>query len=95
MARTAKTPAQKAANKAESKRDKFVRLATARTNKALKAIQQIGGLANKNSYDFATADATAVVDALTGAMTNVQTKFDNALSNKPVTAVEGFKLPGA
>lgn len=58
MANTPATPV------VETKREKFVRLATARMNKALAAIAQIRGLTNKSLYDFTDADAEAIGKAL-------------------------------
>lgn len=53
-----------AAATTETKREKFVRLAQARTNKALAAIAQLRGLTNKSLYDFTDADADAIGKAL-------------------------------
>ena len=40
----------------ETKRDKFVRLAEARTNKTIKMIQLLGNLSDKRSYEFSDKD---------------------------------------
>ena len=39
-----------------SKREKFVRLATGRVNKAIKEIQLIGNLSNRTYYEYSNAD---------------------------------------
>ena len=40
----------------ESKRERFVRLAEARTNKILKMIELLGNLSNKSSYEYTEED---------------------------------------
>lgn len=41
----------------ETKRDKFVRLDDARTNKALDQIRQISNLSDRSTYEFTEDDA--------------------------------------
>lgn len=48
-----------------SKREKFVRLAEARTAKAIQAIRVIGKLGNRAAYDFDEADVRKIAAALT------------------------------
>jgi hypothetical protein len=50
--------------KRETRRDKFVRLAETRTEKALDALRLIGNLSNRSNYDYTTADVAAIFDAL-------------------------------
>ena len=50
--------------KNESKRDKFVRLAENRTNKAIEMIRLLGNLANKSSYDYTRTDVEKIFKAL-------------------------------
>lgn len=40
----------------ESKREKFVRLAEARTNKIIDMIRLLGNCSNKSNYDYTDAD---------------------------------------
>ena len=54
----------KAAGKAENRREKFVKLATARTKNAIKAIRIIGKLGNKNAYEYSDADVKRIASAL-------------------------------
>ena len=46
------------------KRKKFVELAEARVNRAIKDIRLIGNLANKNSYEYSEDDAKKVFRAI-------------------------------
>jgi ribosomal protein L7/L12 len=54
----------KATGKAGNKREKFVKLATARTKNAIKAIRIIGKLGNKNAYEYGDADVKRIASAL-------------------------------
>lgn len=58
----ARDDAKKAA--AESKRDRFVRLAESRTSNAIRAIRTIGKLGNKAQYDFDESDIRKIAGAL-------------------------------
>ena len=42
--------------KTESKRDKFVRIAEARTNKILNMVELLGNCSNSNIYKYTTSD---------------------------------------
>lgn len=48
----------------ESDRDKFVRLATARVNKAIKSLKLIGNLSNRSNYSYTKADIEKIFRAL-------------------------------
>ena len=48
----------------ESKRDKFVRLAEARTNKIIKMIELLGNLSNKSSYEYSEEDINLIYDRI-------------------------------
>ena len=48
----------------ESPRDRFVRLATTRVNKALKAIALIGNLSERSNYSYAPDDVAKIFAAL-------------------------------
>ncbi len=48
----------------EEKRAKFVRLAEARTNKAIHAIRVIGNLSNRASYSYTADDVEQIFGAL-------------------------------
>lgn len=57
------------------KRQKFVDLAEARVNKALKDIQLIGNLSNKAAYEFTDADLKKIFGSLQKALDAAKAKF--------------------
>ena len=62
---------------AETKRDKFVRLAERRTSVALRAIRLIGNLSNKNNYDYGPEDARKIAAALARGIDEMKRRFDS------------------
>lgn len=58
----------------ETKRAKFVRLATARVNKAIKAIQQIGNLSG-SAYEYGEEDLAKIKSGLAEASTQTLARF--------------------
>lgn len=70
----------------ETKKERFVRLAENRTNKALEMIRLIGNLSNKSVYDYSAEDISKIFYAL---------ESEVALAKKQFTDVGGtdkFKL---
>lgn len=70
---------------AESKREKFIRLAETRTNKALEMIRLIGNLANKSVYDYSDKDVQKIFKAL-------ETEIEMAKKQYDVIGGDKFKL---
>ncbi len=64
-----------------NKRDKFVSLAEARVNKALKDIQLIGNLSNKSAYEFNEADVRKIFLALQKALDISKGRFSRDTEN--------------
>lgn len=60
----------------ETDRDKFVRLATARVNKAIKAIQVIGNLSNRSNYKYTNADVEKIFRVLIGEVRACRQRFE-------------------
>lgn len=52
------------ASKGESKRDKFVRLAEARTNKIIDMIQLLGNCSNPSQYEYTKKDVNKIFNAI-------------------------------
>lgn len=77
---TARSPAEKASA--------FNDLATARVNKALKAMRQIKYLTNPSTYTYTKEQAASVVTALINGVNDVRDSFNDPKSAK----TEGFKL---
>jgi hypothetical protein len=57
------------------KRSKFVRLAENRVNKALKDIQLIGNLCNRNAYEYTDEDVRKMFRALQDALDSSKKRF--------------------
>ena len=60
---------------AESKRDKFVRLAENRTNKALEMIRLLGNLSNTSVYDYTQKDVDKIFKALETEIAEAKKQF--------------------
>ena len=60
----------------ESDREKFVRLANARVNKAIKAIQLVGNLSNRSNYQYEEADVEKIFRALNTELKQCRQRFD-------------------
>ncbi len=58
-------------NKEESRRERFVRLAEARTNKIIDMIQLLGNCSNQSQYEYSQKDVTKIFNA-------IQTELDSA-----------------
>lgn len=65
---------------AETDREKFVRLATARVNKAIKAIQIIGNLSNKSNYSYEQPDVEKIFRALGAELKACRLRFESSNS---------------
>jgi len=63
------------------KRQKFVDLAEARVNKALKDIQLVGNLSNRAAYDFTDSDVRKVFSALQKALDAAKSRFNKEGDN--------------
>ena len=48
----------------ETKRDKFVRIAEARTNKIIDMLQLLGNCSNANAYDYTQKDVDKIFNAI-------------------------------
>ena len=70
---------------AESKHEKFVRLAEARTNNALKQIELIGNLSNTSSYEYSYEDVEKIVKTLKKAINELEDTYRMDKKNKKFT----------
>ena len=59
----------------ETKRDKFVRLAEARTNKIIDMISLLGNCSNKSNYDYTDADIQKIFTEIDKELKNTKLKF--------------------
>ena len=65
----------------ETKREKYVRLAEARTNKILNMLQLLGNCANTNTYDYTQKDVEKIFAAIESEVKETKKKF-NKMENK-------------
>lgn len=66
----------------KSKEENFVRLAEARTNKAIKNIELIGNLSNRACYEYSQAQVDAIFTALQAAISTQKSKFKDSSKKK-------------
>lgn len=60
------------------KREKFVELAEARVNKALKDMQLIGNLSNRSAYEYSEADVRKIFSALQRGLDAAKSRFNRS-----------------
>jgi hypothetical protein len=61
----------------ENDRGKFVMLAQARVNRAIKDLQLIGNLSNRSNYDYTDEDVTKIFRALNDEIAACRKRFDS------------------
>lgn len=66
----------------ETKREKFVRLATARTNKIIDMIQLLGNCSNASAYDYTNTDIEKIFTAIEYELKEAKKKFNKIDSKK-------------
>ncbi len=66
----------------ENKRQKFVRLAELRTDKAVLAIENLIGLSNPRNYEYNSNDVDLIVKALKNAVNAVSNSFSKSKEKK-------------
>lgn len=59
----------------KEKRDRFVRLAIKRVNRAIKDIRLVGNLSNRAAYAFSDEDSKKIVRALQKEVDSVKARF--------------------
>ena len=73
----------------ETKRERFVRLAEARTNKILEMMRLLGNCSSKTNYEYSEEDVKEIFGALERELKNTKNKFLGV-----ETKEEKFKLKG-
>lgn len=61
--------------KEETKRERFVRIAEARTNKILNMMQLLGNCSSKSNYEYTEEDIKKIFGALEKELKNTKNKF--------------------
>lgn len=67
--------ARKKISPTETKREKFSRLATLRTNEVLSRLRILGNCANRQMYEYTEADYKKIFSAIDKQLQNVKAKF--------------------
>lgn len=71
-----------------NKREKFVRLAQARVERAIKNLRLIGNLSNRSNYEYSDADIAKIMTVLESELRELRTRFKTGYTKNEIT----FKL---
>lgn len=66
----------------ETKRERFVRLAEARTNKILDMMKLLGNCSSKSNYEYTDEDVRKIFNAIEREMKNARAKFNGVDTQK-------------
>ena len=66
----------------ETKRERFVRLAEARTNKIIDMVQLLGNCSNTSIYEYSDSDIEQIFAAIEAAVRDAKRKFTKTDSTK-------------
>jgi len=69
-------------SRSESKREKFVRLAEARTNKIIDMIQLLGNCSNTGTYEYTQSDVDQIFSAIESELKETKKRFQKIESSK-------------
>ena len=69
----------------DSKHERFVRLANARVNAALKALELVGNLSNRVNYEYDDQEASKIVKVLREQVEHIKGKFANGADKSRFT----------
>ena len=68
--------------KNKEKQEKFRRLATARTNSVLKALNTLGHCSNRSAYNYSEEEVKKIFSEIENTVRDVKSKFHYPRSNK-------------
>ena len=66
----------------ETKRDKFVRIAEARTNKIINMIQLLGNCSNQSLYEYSQKDVNKIFNAIQAELYEAKKRYSKQDSQK-------------
>lgn len=69
-------------NPSETKREKFVRLAEARTNRIIDTLQLLGNCSNTSAYEYTQQDVDQIFAAIEAEVREAKKKFSKLESTK-------------
>lgn len=70
------------AREQETKREKFVRLAEARTNKIIDMLKLLGNCSNSSAYDYTQQDVDKIFSAIEAEVREAKKKFSRSETQK-------------
>lgn len=68
--------------KEETKREKFVRIAEARTNKIINMIQLLGNCSNQAAYEYTQKDVNKIFNAIQAELDEAKKRYSKQDSQK-------------
>lgn len=68
--------------KNETKRDRFVRIAEARTNKILNMLKLLGNCSSTSNYEYTDEDVRKIFSAIEREVKNAKAKFNGSETQK-------------
>lgn len=74
--------------KKETKREKFVRMAEARTIKIISMVRLLGNCSNRLAYEYSDKDVTKIFNAIESAVSDAKKRFKSS----PIGNAEVFSL---
>ncbi|MHC1717222.1 MAG: hypothetical protein AB9883_00985 [Acidaminococcaceae bacterium] len=66
----------------ETKRERFKRLATARTNRTISLLHLLGNCSNKSNYEYSSEDVEKIFSVLESELKNTKLKFKISKTHK-------------
>ena len=66
----------------ETKREKFVRIAEARTNKIINMIQLLGNCSNRNMYEYSQKDVNKIFNSIQQELDDARTRYNQQVTQK-------------
>lgn len=66
----------------ETKREKFVRIAEARTNKIIDMIQLLGNCSNQNQYEYTQKDVNKIFNTIQAELDEAKKRYSKQDSQK-------------
>ena len=66
----------------ESKRDRFIRIAEARTNKIISLMKLLGNCSNRNNYDYTEKDVKKIIETLENELTLLKDRYKQETKKK-------------
>lgn len=59
----------------DNKKDRFIRIAEARTNKIIDMLRLLGNCSNKNAYEYSDSDVEKIFQAIEQELKNAHDRF--------------------